>query len=138
MKTTAKIFWILALFFLIIGCIYGLLTGFYQPLGIETVGFPAILMLAGLAGMIGAVLQLSAKKFPGRPEDRLDGEVDEEAGVQGSFAPYSWQPLWASIGAAMVFTGVAAGWWIAALGAVFVIVGTVGWVMEFSVGKYRH
>lgn len=138
MKTTSKIFWILALFFLMMGCIYGLVTGFYQPLGVETVGFPAILMLSGLAGMIAVGIQLSAKRFPDRPEDRLDGEVEEEAGVQGSFSPYSWWPLVASLGASMIFLGVAAGWWIAYLGAVPVLVGVIGWVMEFSVGKYRH
>ncbi len=138
MNTTARIFWILGLFFLIVAVVYGFVTASYQPLGIETVGFPAFLMLAGLAGMIGGVMQINARRFKGRPEDDLHGEVEDEAGVQGSFAPYSWMPLWASLGAAMVFLGVAAGWWIAFLGAVPVIIGTVGWVMEFSVGKYRH
>ena len=138
MRASARIFWILAVFFLIVAIMYGLLTGLYEPLCIETVGFPAILALSGLAAMIGTYLTLTNRKFGTRPEDRLDAEVEDEAGVQGSFAPYSWWPLWASLGAALVFLGVAAGWWIFALGIIVSIYGVIGWVMEFSTGQYRH
>ncbi|MFQ6484215.1 cytochrome c oxidase subunit 4 [Brachybacterium epidermidis] len=138
MRASARIFWILAVFFLIVAIMYGLLTGLYEPLGIEPVGFPAILALAGLAAMIGTYLTLNNRKFGTRPEDRLDAEVEDEAGVQGSFAPYSWWPLWASLGAALVFLGVAAGWWIFALGIIVSIYGVIGWVMEFSTGQYTH
>ncbi|MBM7500444.1 hypothetical protein JOD52_001284 [Brachybacterium muris] len=138
MRASARIFWILAIFFLIVGIAYGLLTGLYEPLGIETVGFPAILALAGLAAMIALYLSLNNRKFGTRPEDQLDAEVEDEAGVQGSFAPYSWWPLWASLGAALVFLGVAAGWWIFALGSIVAILGVIGWVMEFSTGQYEH
>lgn len=138
MRASARIFWILAIFFLIVAIAYGLLTGFFEPLGIETVGFPAFLALAGLAAMIGLYLSLNNRKFGTRPEDQLDAEVEDEAGVQGSFAPYSWWPLWASLGAALVFLGVAAGWWIFALGSIVAILGVIGWVMEFSTGQYEH
>lgn len=138
MRASARIFWILAVFFLIVAIMYGLLTGLYEPLGIEPVGFPAILALSGLAAMIGTYLTLNNRKFGTRPEDRLDAEVEDEAGVQGSFAPYSWWPLWASLGAALVFLGVAAGWWIFALGSIVAILGVIGWVMEFSTGQYEH
>ena len=138
MRASARIFWILAIFFLIVATAYGLLTGLYEPLGIETVGFPAILALSGLAAMIALYLSLNNRKFGTRPEDQLDAEVEDEAGVQGSFAPYSWWPLWASLGAALVFLGVAAGWWIAAFGVIFACYGVIGWVMEFSTGQYEH
>ncbi len=138
MRASARIFWILAVFFVIVAIMYGLLTGLYEPLGIEPVGFPAILALSGLAAMIGTYLTLNNRKFGTRPEDRLDAEVEDEAGVQGSFAPYSWWPLWASLGAALVFLGVAAGWWIFALGSIVAILGVIGWVMEFSTGQYEH
>jgi hypothetical protein len=38
----------------------------------------------------------------------------------------------------MAFVGVAAGWWILALGVPFVLIGVVGWVMEFSRGQHAH
>lgn len=138
MRASARIFWILAIFFVIVGVAYGVLTGLNEPLGIELVGFPAILALAGLAAMIALYLTLTNRKFGTRPEDRMDAEVEDEAGVQGSFAPYSWWPLWASLGAALVFLGVAAGWWIAAFGAIISVYGILGWVMEFSTGQHRH
>lgn len=138
MNTAARIFWILSLFFLIVAIAYGIVTGLHSPMGVEPVGFPAILMLSGLGAMIGGVLTLNGRRYKDRPEDRLDADVHEEAGVQGSFSPYSWAPLWASLGAAMIFLGVAAGWWIVALGVIPTVVGVVGWVMEFSVGKHRH
>lgn len=138
MRASARIFWILAIFFLIVATAYGLLTGLYEPLGIETVGFPAILALSGLAAMIALYLSLNNRKFGTRPEDKLDAEVEDEAGVQGSFAPYSWWPLWTSLGAALVFLGVAAGWWILAIGSIIAAYGIIGWVMEFSTGQYKH
>ena len=138
MRTTSRIFTILFVFFLIVGAVYGFVTAQWMPMGLEPVGFAAILMLAGMAAMIAAVLAMNAKRFSDRPEDIEDAPVSADAGIQGSFAPYSWWPLFAAIGGAMAFLGVAAGWWILALGMVPTLIGVIGWVMEFSVGKYRH
>ena len=43
-----------------------------------------------------------------------------------------------TIGAAMCFLGVAAGWWIMGIGLIPTIIGVVGWVMEFSRGEHAH
>ncbi|GAA4528027.1 cytochrome c oxidase subunit 4 [Brachybacterium paraconglomeratum] len=138
MRATAKIFWILAVFFLIVSIAYAFVTGRYEPMGIETVGFPAMLGLTGLSVMIAMAASLTAKKNYLGGSDELDGEVSDDAGVQGSFAPYSWAPLWASLGAALCFLGVAAGWWIFAFGVMFAIYGILNWVLEFSVGQHAH
>ncbi|MGO1228774.1 aa3-type cytochrome oxidase subunit IV [Brachybacterium sp. AOP42-C2-15] len=138
MRATAKIFWILAVFFLIVAIAYGFLTARYEPLGLEPVGFPALLGLTGLSVMIAMATSLAVKKNYLGASDELDGEVADDAGVQGSFSPYSWAPLWASLGAALCFLGVAAGWWIFAFGVIFAIYGILLWVMEFSVGQHAH
>lgn len=138
MRATAKIFWILAVFFLIVSIAYAFVTGRYEPMGIETVGFPALLALTGLSVMIAMALSLTIKKNDLGASDELDGEVSDGAGVQGSFSPYSWAPLWASVGGALCFLGVAAGWWIFAFGVIFSIYGILTWVMEFSVGQHAH
>lgn len=138
MRATAKIFWILAVFFLIVSIAYAFVTGRYEPMGIETVGFPALLALTGLSVMIAMALSLTIKKNDLGASDELDGEVSDDAGVQGSFSPYSWAPLWAAIGGALCFLGVAAGWWIFAFGVIFSIYGILTWVMEFSVGQHAH
>lgn len=138
MRTTARIFWILALFFLAAAVVYGLMTGYMAPLGVETVGFPALLMATGLAVLIALTAEITARKHPHQPEDTEVGEVSDQAGVQGSFAPYSWWPLWTAIGCAMAFLGVAIGWWLLFLGLIPTIVGVSGWVMEFSRGEHAH
>src|SRR5699024_3747105 len=99
MRASAKIFWILGIFFLVVAIGYALVTGLYEPHGIETVGFPALLALSGLGFMIGMALTINARRHELDASDDLDGEVSEAAGVQGSFSPYSWAPLWASLGA---------------------------------------
>ena len=138
MKPTARIAWILVLFFVIVAVAYGFITGTQSPLGIEMVGFPAFLMLALMFAMLGIAVSLASRAHPNRPEEDEHGELASDAGVQGSFAPYSWQPLWLAIGCGLMFLGVAAGWWIFVLGAIPMLVGLLGWIMEFSVGKHAH
>ncbi|WP_114856324.1 cytochrome c oxidase subunit 4 [Brachybacterium sp. YJGR34] len=138
MRAAAKIFWILAVFFLIVTVAYAVITGMYEPLGIETVGFPAFIAVTGLALMIAMVLSLVIRKNELGASEDLHAEVEDDAGVQGSFAPYSWAPLWAAIGAALCFLGVAAGWWILAFGVIFAVYGVLSWVLEFSTGQHEH
>ncbi|WP_422117359.1 cytochrome c oxidase subunit 4 [Brachybacterium sp. UNK5269] len=138
MRALARIFWILTVFFLIVAIAYGLITGFFEPRGVEPVGFPALLALTGLALMIAMVASLTVRKNDLGASDELDGETSDDAGVQGSFSPYSWAPLWAALGAALCFLGVAAGWWIFAFGVIFAVYGVLHWVLEFSVGQHAH
>ncbi|WP_058233889.1 cytochrome c oxidase subunit 4 [Devriesea agamarum] len=133
MKTFSRIFMILTLFFVVMGVIYGLLSKFEEP-----IGFAAILMLGAMSLMIAAYVGMKNRDYPGRPEDNENAEVSDEAGVQGSFAPYSWWPFWGAIAASLCFTGVAAGWWIFIGGLIVGIIAIVGWVMEFSRGQYAH
>lgn len=138
MKSTARIFYILSAFFVVVGIAYGIITGRNEPMGIEPVGFAAFLAAAGLALLIAIYLSMNVKAHPDRPEDNLHAEVEDEAGVQGSFAPYSWWPLWAASGAALCFLGVAAGWWLFVLGFILAMFGVIGWVLEFSTGQHEH
>lgn len=138
MRASAKIFWILGVFFLVVAIVYGFITARYEPLGIETVGFPAILALAGLAFMIAMALSLAVRRHDLGASEHLDAEVSDDHGVQGSFSPYSWAPLWAAVGGSLCFLGVAAGWWIFAFGIIFAIYGLLGWVLEFSSGQHAH
>ena len=138
MRATAKIFWILTVFFAIVAAAYAFVTSSYEPMGMEMVGGPAIIGLTGLALMIALTASIAVKKNDLGASDELDGEVSDDAGVQGSFSPYSWAPLWASLGASLCFLGVAAGWWIFAFGVMFAIYGVILWVMEFSTGQHAH
>lgn len=138
MRATAKIFWILGIFFAVVTVAYGLLTGYFEPLGVELVGFPAMIAMTGLAFMIAMAVSLAVRKNDLGASDEEDGEVESSAGVQGSFSPYSWAPLWVAVGCGLCFLGVAAGWWIFAFGVMFSIYGILQWTLEFSQGQHAH
>ena len=120
-------------FFLPVGIVYGVMTDWD-----EWVGFPALFMLAGLSGMVGFYLYYTAKRVGPRPEDRLDGEIHENAGVIGSFSPWSWWPLMLGSAAATGFLGLALGFWVLFIGVGLAVIGIVGWVYEYSRGEHAH
>jgi cytochrome c oxidase subunit IV len=133
MRLEARIFNIPAAFFFLVGILYGIFTHWS-----EWVGIVAILLTGGMFVMIGYYFRMLTKRHGERPEDRADGEIAELAGDQGIFAPWSWWPLVVAIGAALAFLSLAAGWWIMAPAAVIGVIGLIGWVFEFSRGRFAH
>ncbi|TKV26851.1 cytochrome c oxidase subunit 4 [Arthrobacter sp. NamB2] len=119
--------------FVVIGVIYGFLTEFS-----EWVGFLGILLVGGLAGMIGFYLAFTGKRVGERPEDRLDAEIHEGSGEQGHFSPWSWWPLVLGLSAATGFLGIAIGFWILYIGLGMAVIALVGWVFEYSRGDHAH
>lgn len=132
MRLEANVFLLPGVFFLVIAFIYGWLTDFH-----ELVGFPAILLTAGLAFMVGIYFKMLQKRHGPRPEDR-DAEIAEDAGDQGLFAPWSWWPLVLAAGAALAFISLAVAWWILLPALIVGVIGLVGWVMEYSRGRFAH
>ncbi|CPU66961.1 MULTISPECIES: cytochrome c oxidase subunit 4 [Cellulosimicrobium] len=132
MKVEYKLFIFLTPFFALIGVVYGLWSGW------EPVGSAALLLTAGLSGMIGAYLALTAKRIDARPEDDPDGLIEQGAGDQGVYAPWSWWPLAIAGSAAVVFLGLAVGWWLVYVGIALSAIALVGWVFEFSRGQHAH
>lgn len=133
MKTESGIFLFPGYFFIIIAFVYGAVTKFD-----EMVGFPVLLLTAGLAFMVGVYFRMLAKRHGVRAEDREDAEIEELAGDQGLFAPWSWWPLVLAAGAALGFVALAVGWWIMVPATIVCVIGLVGWVMEYSFGRYSH
>lgn len=133
MKVESWLFGTGVFFFIPIAFIYGWLTDWH-----EWVGTLGILLLGGLAGMIGSYLGVTARRVGTRPEDREDAEIHEGAGEQGHFSPWSWWPLVLGAAAATGVLGIAVGWWIFFIGAGIAIVALVGWVFEYSRGDHAH
>ncbi len=133
MKIESNIFLLPGAFFLLVAVIYGWLTDFQ-----EWVGFPAILLTAGLAFMVGIYFKMLERRHGRRPEDRDDAEIEELSGDQGLYAPWSWWPLVLALGGAIGFVALAVGWWLMVPAAMVGTVGLVGWVMEFSTGRFAH
>ena len=127
------VFGALVPFFLIVAGVYGWLTEFSEP-----VGFIGILLLGGLAGLVAFFLAITARTIDARPEDDPLGTIESAAGEYGEFSPHSWWPFVLGLGAAIVFFGVAVGWWVSVVGAVVGVIGLVGLVFEFSRGQHAH
>jgi len=128
----AKLFLYGILFFIPVGLIYGLWSN-GEPVG--TVGIP---LVGGLVGMIGGYLALVARRIDPRPEDDPDGEIEQGAGDQGVFSPWSWWPIGIAAAAAIVFAGMAVGFWLCYIGLAVGAITLVGWVFEFSRGQHAH
>lgn len=132
MKIEYKLFLFGAPFFVAAGLVYGLWSGW------EPVGSVSILLTAGLVAMIGAYLMLTARRIDARPEDDPEGLIEQGAGDQGVYAPWSWWPLAIGAAGAITFLGLAVGWWLVYVGIAFGAVALVGWVFEFSRGQHAH
>ena len=111
MKIETNLFFWLAPFFLVVTAVYALMSDF------EPVGSVCLLLLVGLSGMIAAYLRVTARQMDARPEDDPHGEIEQGAGDQGIFAPWSWWPLVLAFAASICFLGLAVGWWVCYIGA---------------------
>lgn len=133
MKVEAWLFGAGAPLFLVFALVYGSVTGWDEP-----VGAACLFLTAGLALLIGGYLAYLARAIDPRPEDNPFGNIEEGAGELGEFSPYSWWPLGAAGGAAVIFAGLAVGWWLFLIGLLVGAVGLVGWVFEYYRGEHAH
>jgi len=131
-KLETKLFLYGVLFFVPVGVIYGVWSDG------EPVGMLGIPLVGGLVGMIGAYFALLSRRIDPRPEDDEHGEIEQGAGDQGVYAPWSWWPLAIGAAAAIAFLGLAVGFWLTGIGVVLGVIGLVGWVFEFSRGQHAH
>ncbi|MFI7589498.1 cytochrome c oxidase subunit 4 [Spongisporangium articulatum] len=134
MKVTALLFWLGTIIFAVTGVVYGVFATDWE----EPVGVVALFLTAGLALMIAVYLSYTDRHTDDLPEDDTFGEIEQGAGELGEFAPYSWWPLVAAGGGAVVFAGAAIGWWLLLIGLGLGAIGVIGWVFEFYRGEHAH
>jgi len=132
MKIEAKLFLYGILFFIPVGLVYAFWSD-GEPVG--TVSIP---LVGGLVGMIGGYFALLARRIDARPEDDELGEIEQGAGNQGTFSPWSWWPLVVALGGSLAFLAMAVGWWLMVPAVVLGVIGLVGWMFEFSRGQHAH
>lgn len=138
MGTTAKTFWILGTFFLIMATVYGVVTHMYAPAGLEPAGFASLVFLVLMAYMLAFYLSATNRR---RPTDRYDdnprGEIADAEGDYGFFSPYSWMPIGLAGVAALTVMGVAVGWWMFFLAAGLGVFMVIGWMFEYFTGEHH-
>ena len=147
MGTNARLFWVLAGFFFLADAVYitwSLLvtaTPSNQVLAprVEWVGAVGIGLAGVLSVLIGFYLTRLHRSQPAElPEDRTDALIEDGAGEQGHFSPWSWWPLMLAGSLALLFLGVAIGPWISFIGGPLLIIALVGWVYEYYRGYFAR
>ena len=129
MKVEALIFNVIAVFCVAAAIVYGLWSH-------EPIGTTALVLSAGLTGLIGGFFWFVSRRIDARPEDRKDADIADGAGELGFFSPGSYWPLGLAMSAALM--GLALAFWYAWL---IVIAGlallcTIGGLLfEYYVGQ---
>ena len=131
MKAETKLFFYLFLFFGPITLVYGYWSEWKEPIGVV-----ALLLTAGLLLLVAFFLWQTGRKLPQRPEDNMSGEIAEAEGNYGYFVASSWTPLWLAGSGAILFAGLAIGWWLFIIGVFVGIVAVCLWVFESFSGEY--
>ena len=125
MKAGWKLFAGLAVFYFIVGIIYWLVGG-------EAVGMTAIPLSGALAALVGYYLWFTNRRLGIQPEDKLDGEIEENAGEIGFYSPHSWWPLPVGFFATASGLGLIIGWWLTLISVGGLIVSIMGFVLEYE------
>ena len=125
MKAGWKLFAGLAVFYFIVGIIYWLVGG-------EAVGMTAIPLSGALAALVGYYLWFTNRRLGIQPEDKLDGEIEENAGEIGFYSPHSWWPLPVGFFATASGLGLIIGWWLTLIAVGGLIVSIMGFVLEYE------
>ena len=129
MKVEGRIFALGAAFFFIVAAIYWYFAR-------DPIGTTALTLCGGLALLVAFYVLYTAKRVFPRPEDRLDGEIDEADPEYGFFSPHSWWPLVMGFATFVVVLGLIFAVWVIAVGVVFLLIALVGWLFEYYRGDF--
>ena len=110
----------------------------YWYLSYDPTGTTALALAVGLMLLVGFYVLFTGRRLPPRPEDDDAAEVADGAGEIGFFSPHSWWPFWLGLAGAIMFLGVAIGWWMVLIGLVAIIFATIGFVFEYYRGHFAH
>jgi hypothetical protein len=136
-KTEARLFLGLAVFFWLTAVAYGIWSKQTQQ-HVEVVGVAALILTGGLVGIPGGFFWFVSRRIDPRPEDRSDAEIAEAAGDIGFFSPGSYWPITLAgaatvIGLALSFSQV----WLLVVGVLFLMFAIGGLLFEYYIGGRR-
>ena len=146
MRSNIAIWYIIAVFFLVMAGIYGVWTtleyggeGKSWMQSIEWIGTIAIAFSAIMSLMIGFYIARVSKAVGGTlPEDRLDADIDDGDPEIGEFSPWSWWPLVLASSASIFVIGLAVGTFLLPIGVAIFAIAIVGWVYEYYRGYFAR
>jgi hypothetical protein len=140
MNANIKLYWILAVFFALLAAVY-VVWSLLDPLQgqIEWVGTFGIALSGVLVAFVAFYLaKVHDAQGGALPEDRLDANIDDGDPELGFYSPWSWWPIMLAASAALLFLGLAAGFWISYIAIGLGIISLVGWVYEYYRGLFAR
>lgn len=137
MRTEARLFLALAVFFWLAAVAYGIWSRQTQG-HVEVVGVAGLILTGGLVGIPGGFFWFVSRRIDLRPEDRGDAEIAEAAGDVGFFSPGSYWPV--TLAAAATVIGIALSLvqvWLLVIGVLLLLFSIGGLLFEYYVGGRR-
>ena len=132
MKVEALIFNLVTVFCIVAGVIYGVWSR-------EPIGTTALILSAGLTGLIGGFFWFVSRRIDARPEDLKDAEIADGAGELGFFSPGSYWPFGIALCAGLMGLALAFWYpWLVILAGVFLLITIGGLLFEYYVGQNAH
>jgi hypothetical protein len=117
---------------------YSVVAAAYWFLSRDEIGTTALVMTGALAFLVAFYMLYTAKRVYPRPEDRLDGNIDEADPEYGFFSPHSWWPLAVGFSAFLVVLGLIFAVWLVVLGVMVLMLSIIGWMFEYYRGAFSH
>jgi cytochrome c oxidase subunit IV len=139
MHIEARLFEIIAAFFVLTAILYGILTWRFATGGEEWAGTTALALTGGLAIITATFFRFIERRLDTRPEDYEGAEISDGAGELGFFAPHSWWPILIALAGSVAAVGIAL-WlpWLIVAGVVFILASAAGLVFEYYMGPEKH
>jgi hypothetical protein len=128
-KVESLIFNVISVFCVAAAVVYGLWSH-------EPIGTTALVLSAGLTGLIGGFFWFVSRRIDARPEDRKDAEIADGAGELGFFSPGSYWPFALGGSAAVLALGLAFWYyWLLIIGLIALLCSVGGLLFEYYVGQ---
>jgi Cytochrome c oxidase subunit IV len=126
--------------YLFLGCaaFFGVMDIIYWNFSHDPTGTTALALSVALAFLTGFYVLFTGRRLPERPEDNLNGEIEQGTGELGFFSPHSWWPLFVGLSTATAALGFAVGWFLFLIGALLTVFTAIGFVFEYYRGHYAH
>ena len=131
MKIEGLLFALGSAFYLAIAAIYWYFSR-------DVIGTTALALTGALAFLVAFYVLYTSKRVYPRPEDRLNGDIEEADPEYGFFSPYSWWPLAIGISAAIIGVGLIFAVWIIVFGVFMLFMSLFGWMFEYYRGEFAH
>ena len=117
---------------------YLVVAGIYWYFSRDVIGTTALALTGALAFLVAFYVLYTSKRVYPRPEDRLNGDIEEADPEYGFFSPHSWWPLAIGLSAAIIGVGLIFAVWIIVFGVFLLFMSLFGWMFEYYRGEFAH